>query len=198
MTMPVVVIVGLYGVRRYDGELGDIGADQVMPMLLREWTQGSPLIALSAALVLLGAMAAIMSTADSVLLSLSSILTKDVLGRSLLRDAPEARLTYVGKALSWATMAVLVGIALVPRLTLWGLAELKNELLCQVSPLFVLGVSWRGLTARAALIGMTAGTAVAAGTKLLGYGKIFGLHTGLLGLVLNLLLCVVLSKLERR
>ena len=35
VTMPVVVLVGLYGVRRFDGELGEIGADQVMPMLLR-------------------------------------------------------------------------------------------------------------------------------------------------------------------
>ncbi len=198
VTMPVVVLVGLYGVRRYDGELGEIGADQVMPMLLREWTQGSPLFAISASLVLLGAMAAIMSTADSVLLSLSSILTKDVLGRGLLKDADEAKLTRWGKTLSWAIMAALVAVALVPRLTLWGLAELKNELLCQVSPLFFLGVGWRGLTARGALIGLAAGTSVAAGTKLLGYGKVYGIHTGLLGLVLNVALCVGVSWLERR
>ncbi|MEM6703475.1 MAG: sodium:solute symporter family protein [Acidobacteriota bacterium] len=181
VTMPVVVLVGLYGVRRYDTALGDIAADQVMPRLLREWTEAEPLFALSAALVLLGAMAAIMSTADSVLLSLSSILSKDVLGRTLMRDADEAHITRYGKLLSWLAMAVLVGVALVPRLTLWGLTELKNELLCQVSPLFVLGVAWSGLTARAALCGLLAGTSVAAGAKFLGFGKIWGLHAGLYG-----------------
>lgn len=196
VTMPVVVLVGLYGVRRYD-DLGTIGADQVMPRLLREWTEAEPLFAVSAALVLLGAMAAIMSTADSVLLSLSSILSKDVLGRTLLRGADEASLTLAGKILSWIAMAALVGVALVPRLTLWGLAELKNELLCQVSPLFVLGVGWAGLTARGALWGLAAGTSVAAAAKLLGYGKIWGLHAGLYGLGINLCLCVVVSKLGK-
>ena len=62
---------------------------------------------------------AIMSTADSVLLSLSSILAKDVLGTTVLRGADEARLTQAGKTLSWVLVAVLVGIALVPRITLW-------------------------------------------------------------------------------
>ena len=197
LTMPVVVLVGLYGIRRYDS-LGEIGADQVMPMLLREWTQGSPLFAMSASLVLLGAMAAIMSTADSVLLSLSSILAKDVLGKTVLEGADEARLTRTGKALSWAVMAGLVGVALVPRLTLWGLAELKNELLCQVSPLFVLGVGWQGLTARGAVAGMAVGTTIAAGSKMLGYSKFFGIHTGLYGLLANVAVCVLVSRLAKR
>ena len=64
LTMPVVVLVGLSGVRQWssgDG-LEGIEADQVMPMLLREWSQQGPLFYLVSVLVLLGAVAAIMST----------------------------------------------------------------------------------------------------------------------------------------
>ena len=66
LTMPVVVLVGLSGVRQWssgDG-LEGIEADQVMPMLLREWSAQGPLFYLVSVLVLLGAVAAIMSTAD--------------------------------------------------------------------------------------------------------------------------------------
>jgi len=40
-------------------------------------------------------------------------------------------------------MAILIFIALTPRLTLWGLTELKMEMLAQVSPAIVLALSGR-------------------------------------------------------
>ena len=142
-------------------------------------------------LVLLGAVAAIMSTADSVLLSLSSILAKDVLGRTLLRHAPESTLTRSGKILSWLVMAVMVVVALDPGMTLWGLKQLKNELLGQVAPLFVLGVSWSGLRAKPALLGIILGTLAAVLPTLAGWERLWGFHAGVLGLALNVLVGVV-------
>ena len=150
-------------------------------MLLREWSQQGPLFYLVSVLVLLGAVAAIMSTADSVLLSLSSILAKDVLGRTLLRNAPESTLTRSGKILSWLVMAVMVVVALDPSMTLWGLNQLKNELLGQVAPLFVLGVSWRGLKAKPALLGIVLGTIAAVIPTLAGWERLWGFHAGVLG-----------------
>jgi SSS family solute:Na+ symporter/sodium/pantothenate symporter len=194
LTMLVVFLVGILAIQHFAGLQG-VAADQVMPMLLREWANRSLWMSLMAALVFTGILAAIMSTADSVLLSLSSILAKDFAGKTILKRAPEERLTQIGKRLSWAIMAILVTIALAPRITLWGLTELKMEILAQVSPMFLLGLLWPRLTAQAALGGMLAGSALAMSLTLAGYGKLWGLHAGLLGWGLNLLLCLTLSHL---
>ncbi len=52
-----------------------------------------------------------------------------MLGTTLLRGADEAHLTRAGKLVSRALVAGLVGIALNPQITLWGLTELKMEIL---------------------------------------------------------------------
>ena len=118
----VVFLIGIIAIQQF-AHLEGIAADQVMPLLLNEWAKQSLMTYALAVLVVTGILAAIMSTADSVLLSLSSILAKDFLGKTVLKDAQEERLTKAGKILSWVIMAVLVLIALVPRLTLWGLTE---------------------------------------------------------------------------
>jgi Na+/proline symporter len=195
--MPLVTtfpmfLIGILSIRRFTN-LGGVEADQVMPMLLRQWSSESTWMYAMAILVVVGTVAAIMSTADSVLLSISSILAKDFVGKRLLVGASEARLTRAGKVLSWAVMLVLVPVALAPRITLWGLIELKMEILAQVSPLFLLGLTWKRLTTRAAFAGMIAGTLVAGGLFLGGYRMVAGLHAGVIGWCVNLTLSVALS-----
>ena len=192
LTTGSVFLVGLLGIEQLAGA-GPIEADQVMPLMLAEWSMRSPMLYALSLLVIVAVVSAIMSTADSVLLSLSSILAKDVLGTTVLKGADEARLTQAGKALSWVIVAGLVGIALVPRMTLWGLTELKMEILAQVAPLFVLGVAWDRLTTRAALTGMLTGTAVYAGLLTAGYNELWNIHAGVIALLINLLVCVVVS-----
>ena len=193
LTTGSVFLVGLLGIEQL-ADAGSIEADQVMPLLLTEWSGRSPVLYALSLLVIVAVVSAIMSTADSVLLSLSSILAKDVLGTTVLRGADEARLTQAGKTLSWVLVAVLVGIALVPRITLWGLTELKMEILAQVAPLFVLGVTWDRLTTRAALTGILTGTTVYAGLLMGGYSELWNVHAGVVALLVNLLVCVVVSS----
>ena len=162
-------------------------------MLLRDWAQDSVWTYVMAVLVVTGILAAIMSTADSVLLSLSSILSKDFLGKRFLRDAPGERLTAIGQRISWVLIAVLAAIAFAPRMTLWGLIELKMEILVQVSPVFVLGAIWSRLTARAALIGISVGALLTSASVLMGIRSLWGFHSGLLAWVVNIALCVFLS-----
>ncbi|MEM7170517.1 MAG: sodium:solute symporter family protein [Pseudomonadota bacterium] len=199
-TLPLflVGILSLPVLAGLDGNEAGIAADQVMPQLLNHWAGQSLWLWFLANLVLLGVVAAIMSTADSVLLSLSSILSKDVLAKTWLRGASSVTLTTWGKRLSWLVMAALVAFALSPRISLWGLIELKLEVLIQVSPLFFLGVLWPGLTARGALIGMLAGFILAVSLSLTGHGKPFGWHAGLWGLALNLTLAWGISVLILR
>jgi SSS family solute:Na+ symporter/sodium/pantothenate symporter len=192
LTMTTVVLIGILGIEQFSS-LGGIEADQVMPMLLRRWSELSLSRYVLVVLVLTGTLAAIMSTADSVLLSLSSILAKDFVGKTLLAGAPEERLTRIGKILSWIIMGVLALLAFSPRITLWGLTELKMEILAQASPVFVLGAVYRRLQARAALTGMVAGSTLAVALTLAGYARPWGFHAGFLGWILNMSLCLLLS-----
>jgi SSS family solute:Na+ symporter/sodium/pantothenate symporter len=194
VTMVPLFLIGIISLRELSA-LEGMAADQVMPLLLAQWASSSTWLYVASLAVMLAVVAAIMSTADSVLLTLSSIIAKDFLGKTVLRGAPDARLTRAGKVSSWAIVAALVGVALVPRVTLWGLIELKMEILIQVAPLFMLGLHWRRLTAPAALAGLVTGLAVSFALPLAGYARPFGLHDGLVGGFANLLVCVVWSQL---
>lgn len=185
----VMFFIGILGIQHFSG-LKQIGADQVMPMLLAEWTGRSTLMYVLVVMVVTGMLAAIMSTADSVLLSLSSMISKDFLGKTVLKTASEEKLTKVGKGISWLVMFILVVIALSPRITLWGLTELKMEILSQAAPAIILGVMWPRLASRAATTGIVVGTLIAVGLTLAGYDRVWGFHSGLIGLAVNVGVCL--------
>ena len=67
------------------------------------------------------------------------------------------------------------------------------EILAQVAPLFVLGVSWDRLTTRAALTGMATGTTVYAGLLASDHSQLWNVHAGVIALLVNVLMCVVVS-----
>ncbi|HSF17069.1 MAG TPA: sodium:solute symporter family protein, partial [Vicinamibacteria bacterium] len=83
--------------------------------------------------------------------------------------------------------ALLAIIAVTPRITLWGLIELKAEILVQASPAFVLGSLWPGLAARGVLCGAILGAIVA------GLGTLFGHSLGVVAWLANLTVAVGLS-----
>jgi Na+/proline symporter len=181
-TTTVVTLIGLAAIPRFEA-LGTVDADRVMPLVIGTWAEAGPAFALGGVLVFLGALAAIMSTADSVLLSLGSVVAEDVLGRD--HTAPET--TALGKRIATGVMIAMAGLALVARnVTLWGLIELKMELLIQCVPAFLLAIHFPRLQARAVLAGLLVGTAIAVGIGLgLGMSRIGGVHTGVIGLVAN-------------
>ncbi len=185
-TTTVVFLIGIAAIPRLAG-LGGVDADTVMPRLLGQWAEVGPFAAVLAIVVFLGALAAIMSTADSVLLSLSSIVAIDLLGHD--RDDPAT--TRLGKTLAAGMMVVAVVVALVPRLTLWRLIELKMELLIQCVPAFLIAIHWRGLRAGPTLAGIVIGTVIAGGAALEGTKRIDGIHVGVLGVAVNALVAVV-------
>jgi Na+/proline symporter len=193
LTMTPIFLIGIMSIRDLSG-LEGLAADQVMPQMLARWAAQSAWLSAAAIAVLLAAVAAIMSTADSVLLTLSSILAKDVVGRTVLKRASDARLTLTGKLASWVIVGVLVALALAPRITLWGLTELKMELLVQVSPLFVIGLYRPRLTGAAALTGLVAGLAIAFALPLAGVPRPFGVHDGTVGWLVNVTVCLVASS----
>lgn len=189
-TTLVVTLIGLAAIPKLGG-LAGVEADTVMPRLLAEWAEVGPLGMGLAILVFLGALAAIMSTADSVLLSLGSMVASDLLGRS----HSAAGTTQLGKRVAMAVMLGMAGLALVARdVTLWGLIELKMELLIQCVPAFLLALHWPGLRARPALLGIAAGATLAVAGVLFDANRIGGVHVGVIGLALNLAVAAGLSR----
>jgi Na+/proline symporter len=193
VTTLVVTLIGLAAIPRF-GHLGTVEADTVMPRLLELWAAASPAYVIAATIVFIGALAAIMSTADSVLLSLGSIIAEDLLDRSRYEPAT----TRLGKRVSVVVIAAMVILALYPELTLWRLIELKMELLIQCVPAFLLAIHWRGLRAWPVLWGLVAGTVLAVSGVLIGEKRPLGVHIGVIGLTLNLVIAYLGSGYARR
>ncbi|MEN8184704.1 MAG: hypothetical protein ABFS46_19460, partial [Myxococcota bacterium] len=193
-TTLVVTLIGLAAIPRVEG-LGRVEADAVMPLLLGQWSEAGPLAAAAALVVFMGALAAIMSTADSVLLSLGSIVAGDLLGGS----GRASHTTRLGKRVAAWVMAAVALLALVSReVTLWGLIELKMELLIQCVPVFLVAIHWRGMRAGPCLLGAGVGAVLAVGAGLAGVKRIEGVHLGVIALAVNLAIAVFFSAAVSR
>jgi len=188
LTTTVVALIGLAAIPRFP-QLERVAADGVMPMLLAEWaTEGGWMLVL-VVVVFMGALAAIMSTADSILLSLGSLISEDLLGR----PGHDPATTVLGKRAAAAVMVAAVTLALAPRLTLWRLIELKMELLIQCVPAFLLALHWPRLGARPLLAGVVAGTAATVALELAGVARVGGVHVGVVGVAFNVAVVCALA-----
>jgi Na+/proline symporter len=195
-TTLVVFLLGILAHGLVPAE-SDLSTDQVMPALLSVLFESGILAQWVTAIVLTAGLGAIMSTADSALLSLSSIMARDFVGEWLGgRNLDEAKLASLGKRLSWAVIVLLVVLAIRPPTTLWRLIEIKMQLLIQVAPLFILGIRSTRLTAPTALLAVSVGSGMylfAAALTAWGIpaNSIGGVHTGTIACAVNAGICWV-------
>ena len=177
-------------------DLSKAESDQVLARLCALIMADSTLGYWLVVAVFAAALAALMSTADSALLSISSMFTKDIYKPYFRPQADEAEMTLVGKFSSWAIVVLLVVVAIGTKATLVRLLELKFEVLIQVVPCFFMGLYWRRLSAGTALLGMVCGLVVALGLTWAGKPLIWGFHAGVVGLALNVVVCVAGTLLK--
>ena len=185
----IAVFIGITALANFPGLKG-IEADRVLSVVFRDiQSQGS--VGYWLVVVLFSAvLAAIMSTADSALLSISSMFSGDLYRRAS-PGASEKSLTLVGKLSSWALIVILVFLAVALRgTTLLKLLDRKFDLLVQLSPAFFIGLHWSGLRSRPVFAGLVAGLAISLGLALGVSGKPWGIHAGLYGLPVNLAIAV--------
>jgi len=90
-------------------------------------------------------------------------------------------------------MFLIVLVALQPKITLWGLIELKMQIMVQVAPLFILGVHSKRVTSKGMLAGLIIGFLFSIITFFMGYKTLGGIQSGLIALLLNLIACFVFS-----
>ena len=195
-TALIAVIVGIYAIAYVPG-LEGTASDQALTRVLSIVQKNSYLGYWLTVVLYAAVLAAMMSTADSALLSISSMLSKDIYSRFVNVNATEARLTFLGKLFSWCLIIILVWLAIYlnDKASLLKLLDRKFDLLIQLVPAFMLSIHWRGSQALPTLIGLIMGIFISlclayGGFNFVHEGKIYGFHPGLIGLTFNLLITI--------
>jgi len=189
VTTLFMIIVGIVGAAQIPG-LDRQGSEQITLLLLNDLAQNIPAVSWLLVIFLSAAVAAIMSTVDSALLAISSLVTQDLYGK-VKPGSSQSHLIKFGKIVSWFIMAGAVWLAIALPQTIWRLFEIKLELLCQIAPAIFLGIHLRSLSAKSILIGILLGTTVTLCIMIGSWAglaidaKPLGIHAGAWGLVVN-------------
>ena len=196
LTAFIAVIAGIYAIAYVPGLEGP-ASDQSLTRLLRLVQEESLMGYWLVAVLFAAIISAIMSTADSALLSISSMFTKDIYGNLINRNATEAELTRLGKLCSWCFLAILVVFAIVlkEKTSLVQLLDRKFDILIQLVPAYMVGIRWTRLQTTPVLAGLIVGLVIALTLAFGPFsfvqgGKIWGFHPGLYALIINLFIAV--------
>lgn len=196
ITSGFVFIIGIIGIQAFPN-LTEGESEQLVGMMANHIASQNGFFYWAMILLFGGIIAAIVSTADSVLLTLSSVISKDIYARYINKNASDKKQILVGKITGVVLIIFLLIIAWYPPATLYRIFILKFELLIQVAPAFILGLYWKNMHAKAVFIGMAVGTVVASYMAFAGL-KPFGIASGLWGLFINTILSVVLSFMMKQ
>ena len=200
VTTLFIITVGIVGASQFPGFSGR-DTEHITLLILSDLAQKNPVVSPVLVLFISAAIAAIMSTVDSALLAISSLLTQDIY-RRIKPQSDEKTLTYLGKVFSWVIMALAAVLAIYLPQTIWRLMEIKLELLCQISPAILIGIHLKNLDKHMILSGILSGTGVALfiiGSNMLGFqipAKPWGIHAGVWGLLVNCMIVFILYQIK--
>ncbi len=202
-TSLIAVICGIYAIANLPGMEG-VSSDQIFTRLLADVQANSTFGYWLVVILFSAALSAMMSTADSALLSISSMLSKDVYGGFINKDATQEQLTLVGKLCSWCLVLFLVWLAiyLQDKASLLQLLDRKFDLLIQMVPAFMLAIHFKFIKPGPIILGLIIGVFTAlviayGGFEMVKGGKLYGFHPGLYGLCLNILIVLVGSRFDK-
>ena len=133
-----VIYIGIWGRALLPGLEGKM-TDNIFPMMMAKYMSGG-----LAALALAGILAAAMSSIDAMLLTLSSIFTRDILAR-YTQVAPD-RQAHWGRILCVLVGAAAYGIALVRPGTIYAVAGVAMTGFALMVPSFAAALYWRKTT----------------------------------------------------
>ena len=144
-------------------------------------------------------MAAIMSTADSLLLQTGSIAARDLYERFINPNASERQMVWVSRLLVLAIGVVGYFVALIQPPTVFGLVVFVTSVLGSAFlPAYVCAVWWRRANTPGAFASMVAGAGVAFLWQLAGLDAASGLHAMLAGLLSSTASMIVVSLATQR
>ena len=199
-TLPIM-LTGMAGFYLFgDGfVLEGAQSDRVIPLLLGSLSQQTPLLKWLLALFMAAALAAIMSTVDSALLSLGSMFTQDII-RPMYPSMSQSRLGQVGKAMTWLLMILIAIGAICVSKTIWFLIVLKLEIMLQVAPCIIFGILFSRLAWKPVFMGLIVGVLITVTLKFFFETPSYlsGVHDGMLGLTANLITIALINLLNKK
>ncbi|MFM9270270.1 sodium:solute symporter family protein [Halomonas elongata] len=182
----------------YSGVLLEPGlenADRILPVMLMNYAPY-----LLASMIMAAGAAAAMSTANSQIHAVSTVVTMDIYQRYVNRHASQARIVTIGRLslVGFSLAAYILALTVPGLLVTIGIAALAGT--AQLIVPTIGAISWRRAHPMAAFWGLIGGVAC---VLLLTYGASvsnpLGLHAGIWGLLFNTLLFIGLSlALKRR
>ncbi|MFC3419090.1 sodium:solute symporter [Salinicoccus hispanicus] len=188
LTAGVVFVIGILSYTAFPN-LNVEESEQIVGMMASAIANENIIFYIAMVLLFGGIIAAIVSTADSVLLTFSSIISKDIYGRYINPDATDNKKILVGKIIGVIAVGFLLMIAWNPPGTLYQIFVLKLEILVQVAPALILGLYWERSHARSVFAGMLIGALVAAVFTFASLTPL-GIFSGVWGLIINLMVYV--------
>jgi SSS family transporter len=194
VTTALVFVAGIIAIQLYPG-LSDGESEQLVGMIANDVAGINPFFYVMMILLFGGVVAAIVSTADSVLLAFSSIISKDIVRQHLAPSASEKTVLLVGKVGGVVALAGLLMLAWNPPTLLVNIFVLKFELLIQIAPAFIIGLYWKRMSSTPVLCGMVVGSLISGGMALADFPTLFGVHAGVVGLTVNTVIAVIGSLL---
>lgn len=154
------VLIGTWGHLAFP-DLAGKATDQILPMMLAEYTPSW-----LASLVMVGALAAFMSTLDSQLLALSSILTRDIYMCYFCKTASLAEQTLVGRLLVILLAIIGLIIAYKPPDTILVIATQGFTGLSVLFPTVIAALYGKNISPLSCLLSILAGEAAVLGFQL--------------------------------
>ena len=193
--MPLVttfflVLLGVMAISIFPS-LEGVESDRTTLLMLGKLMDELPALALMGPLLVAAVIAATMSTIDSALLAISSMVTNDFY-RTKYPSSDSKTLTRVGKSTSIIVMFCVVVLTIkLQDKTIWRLLEIKLEVLAQIAPAVMLGTQIKKIGALPFFIGALFGTILAVYLTMSPDSKPLGVHAGIWGLGLNIMLVFI-------
>ncbi len=185
------VLIGLAG-RVLFPDLAD--PELVMPTLSRELF--SPVITGLLVVVLL---AAIMSTVDSLLILLSSAVTRDLVQKIINPDIPDRTLAMIGRVSTFVIGACAVLIALSEnRAIFWMVLFTWSGLGATFGPIILCSLLWRRVNLAGAIAGMLGGFLITILWVVFVKEHVFGMYEAIPGMIGGLLIIIIVSLLTAK
>lgn len=170
-------------------ENGDMAFLEIVNRTFPSWFMG-----------FVGAAGAVTAMVPSSILVLfaSTLLAKNVIQDGFWPKLSPGRVMRLSRFLVFVITAAALALALFFPNELVNLLIVGYDGVCQFFPGVVLGLFWRGITKEGVLAGLVAGVGVAGGLIFSGHDPFLGMNAGFLGLVVNSLITVTISGMQRR
>lgn len=197
LTALPVLLIGLLSREILIG-LNPADSEKLIVIVLRSMSTQDWLLAALVPAYACAALAAVMSTLDSSLLTLSSMLMRDTPLRNRWNNAHSN--TLLSRSLTFVLVISCAVLALLLPKTIWALLVFKLELLIQLAPALILGVRTR-IGSQPVLYGAVIGCGVLFGLKLahvenwISNETLWRIDVGLWAFAANLLVLYVFSLL---